>query len=73
MRTRYRQGPVSKGDNAAAVATSLALGAGVAVVSFYVMRLFLGREVLSPALRSTSEPDASVLPAEGESSGESAD
>ncbi len=45
--TRYRVRRLKREESAAALATSVALGAGVAAVAYYVVRLFLSREPLS--------------------------
>ena len=65
MTTRYRRGRVSRSDEAAAIATSVAIGAGVAVVSWYFLRLFLGRDALSPSSAASTESDTRALPAGG--------
>ena len=45
--TRYRRRPLEREEEAAALATSVVLGAGVAAVAFYVVRLLLSRDPLS--------------------------
>lgn len=67
--TRYGRGRVSRSDEAAAVVTSLAIGAGVAVASWYLLRLFLGREPLARSLSASSAEGATPLPP-GDSSSE---
>lgn len=67
--TRFRRGRVSRGDEAAVVATSLVIGAGVAVASWYVLRLFLGREPLASTLPASHSERTTALPA-GDSSSE---
>ncbi len=42
--TRYVRRRLSRGDGLAAAAVSLAVAAGVGVVTFYVTRIFLSRE-----------------------------
>jgi hypothetical protein len=46
---RWRRREPSKGQELAATGVSLALGVGVAAVSYYVVRLLLSREELAGA------------------------
>ena len=70
MTTRYRRKRLSRGDSLAAAAVSVALGAGVGAVAFYLTRLLLSREPLAGGTRvSGQDTDTSGrLPAgDGES------
>jgi len=44
---RYRRKRLSRGDSLAAMAVSVALGAGVAAAAFYLTRLMLSRDLLA--------------------------
>ena len=45
---RYRRKKLTRGENLAATATSLAIGAGVAAAAWYVTRILLSRDDMSP-------------------------
>jgi len=60
---RYRRGRLSKGDSFAATAVSVAIGAGAALATWYVTRLFLAREELPT--QSLASGQARALPAPG--------
>ena len=62
MRFRYRRKRLSRADKAAAAATSFALGAGVAAVTFYLTRILLSRDPMGPEELSASD-EARALPA----------
>lgn len=66
---RYRRSRTSRGQDLAAAAGSLVLGASVAVVSFYVVRLFLSREELSPRSLPSRKPVESFAPSDGATRG----
>ena len=57
MTARYRRKRLSRGDSLAAATVSVALGAGVAAVAFYVTRVLLSREPLAGGER-VSGPEA---------------
>ena len=57
--TRYRRRALEREENAAALTTSLALGAGVAAIAFYVVRLLLSRDPLSDADTGGGRPGTS--------------
>ena len=46
---RYRRLRLSKQDSGKAAAVSVVVGAGVAALTFYVTRLLLSRDPISPA------------------------
>jgi len=48
MKTRYIRRPPKREDDLAAAAVSVALAAGVGAVTFYVVRMLLSRDVVSP-------------------------
>lgn len=62
---RYRRVPLSRQDSIASLTTSLVVGAGAVVVTYYVTRLFLSREPLprsGPALPKSPTPEALPAP-----------
>jgi hypothetical protein len=77
---RYRRLRLSKQDSGKAAAASVLVGAGVAAVTFYVMRLLLSRDPISPTeleagarpslLSSGSSPSAARSAAEEAEAGE---
>jgi len=60
--TRYRRRPLEREESAAALATSVVLGAGVAALALYVTRLLLSREPLSGAAASDVPEGSNTLP-----------
>lgn len=63
---RYRRKQLSKGERTAAALSSLAIGAGIAGVAYYVTRILLSREELPPRVLSGTKGGA-VLPPGSES------
>ncbi len=68
---RYRRRTPSRNDTLASLGASLAIGAGVATVAFYVTRLLLSRDEMavqqltSPQHRALPAPDTSEPPGDG--------
>jgi len=70
---RYRRAPLSREDSIASVATSVVVGAGAALVTYYLTRLLLSREPLpgrvATEVGSPSSPEALPAPARADASG----
>ena len=63
MSTRYGRGRPSQKDSAAAAVVSVAIGAAVGAVTFYLTRLFLTRQDLTPSsLLDLPKSSGAVLP-----------
>lgn len=69
--SRYRRRTPSRNDTLASLGASIALGAGVATVAFYVTRLLLSRDEMAtgqlaaPERRALPAPDTSEPPGSG--------